>query len=105
MTELKKLQDHAKPLPFSEIRAVLEENCPDLDDWFCEIDEKPVASASLAQVHSAVLKDGTHVALKIQRPGIVEIIETDIGVLQSLVERIENVFPETRLYNPVGHGG
>jgi ubiquinone biosynthesis protein len=100
--ELKKLQDHAKPLPFSEIRLVLEENCPDLDDWFCEIDEKPVASASLAQVHSAVLKDGTRVALKIQRPGIVEIIETDIGVLQSLVERIENVFPETRLYNPVG---
>ncbi|MFA5348327.1 MAG: AarF/ABC1/UbiB kinase family protein [Methanoregula sp.] len=102
IAELKKLQDHAKPLPFSEIRAVLEENCHDLDDWFCEIDEKPVASASLAQVHSAVLKDGTRVALKVQRPGIVEIIETDIGVLQSLVERIETVFPETRLYNPVG---
>ena len=100
--ELKKLQDHASPLPFSEIRAVLEENCPDLDDWFCEIDEIPVASASLAQVHSARLKDGTRVALKIQRPGIVEIIETDIGVLHSLVERIEVVFPETRLYNPVG---
>jgi ubiquinone biosynthesis protein len=100
--ELKKLQDHAKPLPFSEIRAVLEQNCSNLDDWFCEIDEKPVASASLAQVHFAVLKDGTRVALKIQRPGIAEIIETDIGVLQSLVERIETVFPETRLYNPVG---
>jgi len=100
--ELKKLQDHANPLPFSEIRAVLEENCPDLDEWFCEIDEIPVASASLAQVHAAVLKNGTRVALKIQRPGIVEIIETDIGVLQSLVERIETVFPETRLYNPVG---
>ena len=34
--ELKKLQDHAKPLPFSEVREVIEENCPDLDDWFCE---------------------------------------------------------------------
>ena len=102
IAELKKLQDHAKPLPFSEIRAVLEQNCADLDDWFCEIDEKPVASASLAQVHYAVLKDGTRVALKVQRPGIAEIIETDIGVLQSLVERIETVFPETRLYNPVG---
>lgn len=102
ITELKKLQDHAKPLPFSEIRAVLEQNCADLDDWFCEIDEKPVASASLAQVHFAVLKDGTKVALKVQRPGIAEIIETDLVVLQSLVERIETVFPETRLYNPVG---
>jgi ubiquinone biosynthesis protein len=102
ITELKKLQDHAKPLPFSEIRVVLEQCCPDLDDWFCEIDEVPVASASLAQVHAAKLKDGTKVALKIQRPGIAEIIETDIGILHSLVERIETVFPETRLYNPVG---
>ncbi len=100
--ELKKLQDHAKPLPFSEVRAVLEQNCPRCDEWFWKIDENPVASASIAQVHSAILKDGTRVALKIQRPGIGEIIETDIGVLQSLAERIETVFPETRIYNPVG---
>jgi ubiquinone biosynthesis protein len=100
--QLKKLQDHAKPLPFSEVRVVLEQNFPDFDEFFCEIDETPVASASIAQVHSAVLKDGTRVALKIQRPGIGEIIETDIGILQSMAERVETVFPETRLYNPVG---
>jgi ubiquinone biosynthesis protein len=100
--ELKKLQDHAKPLPFSEVRAVIEQNCPNIDEWFCGIDETPVASASIAQVHSAVLKDGTRVALKVQRPGIGEIIETDIGILRSMAERIETVFPETRLYNPVG---
>jgi len=100
--QLKKLQDHAKPLPFSEVRAVIEQNCPDIDEWFCGIDETPVASASIAQVHSAVLKDGTRVALKVQRPGIGEIIETDIGILQSMAERVETVFPETRLYNPVG---
>jgi len=100
--ELKKLQDHAKPLPFSEVRAVLEQNCPNLDDWFSEIDEIPVASASIAQVHCAILKDGTKVALKVQRPGIPEIIETDIGILQSMAERIEIVFPEVRVYNPVG---
>ncbi len=102
IAQLKKLQDHAKPLPFSEVRAVLEENCPNLEDWFCEIDEIPVASASIAQVHRAVLKDGTTVALKVQRPGIPEIIETDIGILQSMAERIEIVFPETRIYNPSG---
>jgi len=102
IVQLKKLQDHAKPLPFSEVRAVLEENCPNLEDWFCEIDEIPVASASIAQVHRAVLKDGTTVALKVQRPGIPEIIETDIGILQSMAERIEIVFPETRIYNPSG---
>lgn len=100
--QLKKLQDHAKPLPFSEVRRVLEETCPNLDDWFCEIDEIPVASASIAQVHSAVLRDGTRVALKVQRPGISEIIETDIQILQSMAERIETVFPEVRVYNPVG---
>jgi ubiquinone biosynthesis protein len=100
--QLKKLQDHAKPLPFSEIRAVLEQNCPNVDEFFCGIDETPVASASIAQVHSAVLKDGTRIALKVQRPNIGEIIETDISILQSMAERIETVFPETRLYNPVG---
>jgi len=67
--QLKKLQDHAKPLPFSDVIKVIEENCPSIDDWFCEIDEIPIASASIAQVHYAVLRDGTRVALKVQRPG------------------------------------
>ena len=67
-----------------------------------KVDEMPVASASIAQVHSAILKDGTRVALKVQRPGIGEIIETDLSILRSLAERVETVFPETRVYNPVG---
>ena len=100
--ELKKLQDHAKPVPFSEIRAILDENCPDFDLWFSEIDETPVASASIAQVHRAYLTDGTPVAIKIQRPGIGEIIDTDISILQSMAQRMEVVFPESRLYNPTG---
>ena len=66
------------------------------------IDETPVASASIAQVHRAFLTDGTPVAIKVQRPGIGEIIETDISILQSMAERMEVVFPETRLYNPTG---
>jgi ubiquinone biosynthesis protein len=100
--QLKKLQDHAKPIPFSDVRSVLEENCPDIDLWFREIEETPVASASIGQVHRAYLTDGTPVAVKVQRPGIGEIIETDVGILQSMAERIEIVFPETRLYNPTG---
>jgi ubiquinone biosynthesis protein len=100
--ELKKLQDHAKPIPFSEVREMLAQNCPDIDLWFSEIEETPVASASIGQVHRALLTDGTPVAIKVQRPGIGEIIETDIGILQSMAERIETVFPETRLYNPTG---
>ena len=100
--ELKKLQDHAKPVPFSEIRAILDENCPDIDLWFSSIEEIPVASASIAQVHRAFLTDGTPVAIKVQRPGIGEIIETDLTILQSMADRMEVVFPETRLYNPTG---
>ncbi len=100
--ELKRLQDHAKPVPFPEIRALLVENCPDIDLWFSSIEETPVASASIAQVHRAYLTDGTPVAIKVQRPGIGEIIETDISILQSLAERMEVVFPESRLYNPTG---
>ncbi|MGA2122596.1 MAG: AarF/ABC1/UbiB kinase family protein [Methanoregula sp.] len=100
--QLKKLQDHAKPISFSEVIAVIEKNCPHWEDCFCDIDETPVASASIGQVHSAYLKDGTKVALKIQRPGIPELIETDILILQSMAERIEMVLPETRVYNPTG---
>lgn len=100
--QLKKLQDHAKPIPFSQVMEVIRETCPRCEDWFDEIDETPVASASIGQVHRAVMRDGTVVAIKIQRPGIGEVIETDIGILQSMAERIETVFPETRLYNPTG---
>jgi ubiquinone biosynthesis protein len=100
--ELKKLQDHANPIPFSEVRAMLEQNCPDFDLWFSSIDEIPVASASIAQVHRAFLTDGTPVAIKVQRPGIGETIETDLSILLSMAERMEVVLPETRVYNPTG---
>ncbi|MCX6682342.1 MAG: AarF/ABC1/UbiB kinase family protein, partial [Methanoregula sp.] len=100
--ELKKLQDHAKPLPFADVRAVIQQSCVTIDDWFSEIDEAPLASASIGQVHGAVLKDGTRVALKIQRPGIPDIIETDLAILGSMADRIDAVFPDVRVYNPIG---
>jgi ubiquinone biosynthesis protein len=100
--ELKKLQDHARPLPYSEVLAVIHQTCPNLEDWFSEIDEEPLASASIGQVHRAVLKDGTEVVLKIQRPGIPDLIENDLGILKSMAERIEAMYPESRIYNPTG---
>ena len=102
IAELKKLQDHVTPVPFDEVRPLIEASCPHPEDWFLTIDETPVASASIAQVHSAILRDGTRVALKIQRPGIGDIIETDLAVLQSIAERVEQAFPEARVYNPTG---
>lgn len=102
INELKKLQDHVKPVPYAEILPVIEECCPQYGEMFQTIDETPVASASIAQVHSAVLRDGTRVALKIQRPGIRDLIETDLRILQSMAERVEQVFPDAELYNPTG---
>ena len=49
-----------------------------------------------------MLKDGAVVAVKVQRPGIGEIIESDLQILQSMAERVETVFPEIRIYNPAG---
>jgi len=102
VAELKKLQDHVKPVPFEEVLPVIAECCPQYRSRFRTIGETPVASASIAQVHRAVLSDGTPVALKIQRPGIEDLIETDISILASMADRVVRAFPETRLYDPAG---
>ncbi|HZD43146.1 MAG TPA: AarF/ABC1/UbiB kinase family protein [Methanomicrobiales archaeon] len=100
--QLKLLQDRLPPIPFSVLRPTVAEYCRNFDECFLRVDEIPLAAASLAQVHRAVLKDGTEVVLKIQRPGIRDLIETDISILRSLARRVERLFPEWRVYNPTG---
>ncbi|MDD1679921.1 MAG: AarF/UbiB family protein [Methanomicrobiales archaeon] len=100
--ELKKLQDQVPPVPFSKLRPKIQDRCEVFEECFQNIDEKPLAAASLAQVHRARLKDGTEVVLKIKRPEIDALIETDIVILRSLAERIEKTFPESKVYNPIG---
>lgn len=80
--ELRKLRSEVAALPFSEMRPVLETslNRP-LAEVFASFDEKPVASASLAQVYFAKLHDGREVAVKIQRPGLRRIVESDLALL------------------------
>jgi aarF domain-containing kinase len=86
------LQDEVPPESFENIRRVIErEFGKPLDAVFSEFDEQPVASASLAQVHRAVLKDGRVAAVKVQYPGIEHIVDIDlanmsffIGVLNKL---------------------
>ncbi|MFY1644383.1 ABC1 kinase family protein, partial [Methanoculleus bourgensis] len=97
--ELQKLQDQVAPLPFEEIRPVIQRYCPNLEECFDIIEEEPVAAASLSQVHRAVMRDGRIIALKVQRPGIVNLIETDILILQSLARRVESLSPALRVYN------
>jgi ubiquinone biosynthesis protein len=61
-----------------------------------------VGSASLSIVYRGELKNGTKVAIKVQRPNIAEVIETDLVILQSMAKRVEAVFPDLRVYNPSG---
>ena len=77
--------DQTTPLPYSYIEDILNNELAKkgkkLEDIFISIDKTPLASASIAQVHSAVLKNGDHVVLKVQKPNVDTIIETDLGLL------------------------
>ncbi len=80
--ELRKLRSSVAPLPFDAMRPVLEESLGrPLPEVFAEFDETPAASASLAQVYFAKLHDGREVAVKIQRPGLRRVVETDLALL------------------------
>ncbi len=106
IVELKKLQDRVPPVPFADIKVVIEADLSgsifDLVEW---IDETPLASASIGQVHRARIKldDGSlkDVVLKIQRPNIKPTIERDLELLHLLASAVERAIPESRIYNPV----
>ena len=79
--ELSQLVDAVPPVPFAEIEAVI---LADLGgDIFTTIDPAPLAAASIAQTHRALLKTGREVVVKVRRPGIVEQVELDLSVLRS----------------------
>jgi len=100
--QLHKLQDHVAPVPFSQVKPIFEEYCGCTEDVFSHIDEEPIGSASIALVYRGELRDGTKVALKVQRPNIAETIEKDLVILKALAKRVEVVFPDLRVYNPSG---
>ena len=90
ITELEKMQDHAPPVPYPEIRRVIQDEFGKKpEEVFSKIDHQPIATASLAQVHRAWLKNGTLVALKVQRPNVERIIRAEIEVLMFLAHWME----------------
>ncbi len=94
-SELRKLQANCPRVPFKDIQKRLREEFGDrLDVLFLSIDEEPIAAASIAQVHGAVLVDGTPVVLKIARPGVEETIESDMDILMELARLTEKYFSE-----------
>ncbi len=99
--ELSKLQDRVTPLPYTVIKHSVERELgASVEELFSSFSSEPLASASIGQVHEAVLKDGTRVVVKVQRPGIDLLIKTDISVLTSLAAALERYFPETQVLAP-----
>jgi predicted unusual protein kinase regulating ubiquinone biosynthesis (AarF/ABC1/UbiB family) len=81
--ELSKLVDDAPPVPFQQIRTRIDEELG--PDVFASIDAEPLASASIAQVHAALLGDGRQVVVKVRRPGVLKQVTVDLDVLRTTV--------------------
>ena len=93
--ELEKLQDRVPAFSSQQAMAIMEQSLGrTVSDVFAEFDATPLASASIAQVHSAQLKNGLDVVIKVVRPGIDAVIEKDIKLLQSLARLIERFHPD-----------
>ena len=99
--ELAKLQDQVPPFPSIQAVAVLEAAYQKpLREVFKSFDESPIASASVAQVHFAVLPDGREIAVKILRPGITNVISHDVALLKVAADLIEWLWSEGRRLKP-----
>jgi ubiquinone biosynthesis protein len=86
--ELGKLVDEVPPVPFDEIRKVIAAELP--AGAFVRIDPEPLATASIAQIHAALLGSGREVIVKVRRPGIERQIDLDLALLRSTAELLES---------------
>ena len=101
--ELCRLTDSVSPFPFEQAKEIIEQDLgAPLEALFLEFDPVPVAAASIAQVHRAVLLDGSEVMVKVQRPHIDRIIDRDISILQGIAELMDAYVPEIAVHNPKG---
>jgi ubiquinone biosynthesis protein len=99
--ELRRLHNKVETLPYDVIKSRLTEDLGQLKiAKFKSIDPQPLAAGSIAQVHSAILHDGTKVVVKIQRPGIKQLIETDLDLMLTIAELMERYIPESRFLRP-----
>ncbi|XP_038876409.1 aarF domain-containing protein kinase 1 isoform X6 [Benincasa hispida] len=99
---LSSLQDQsstpqAVPCPFKDIKGVLINNLgSDISAMFLSLDEQPIAAASIAQVHRAILKSNQEVAIKVQYPGLMQHVKIDTTVMSFLSRTISWLFPDYR---------
>src|SRR5207247_10617834 len=85
--ELGKLVDEVPPFPFEQVERIVREDIG--EGALARLDPEPLAAASIAQIHTALLGDGREVVLKVRRPGVVDQVDTDLGVIRSAVDFLE----------------
>ncbi|RPI84088.1 MAG: AarF/ABC1/UbiB kinase family protein, partial [Planctomycetaceae bacterium] len=101
--ELEKLQERVPPFPVEHAVQILEGELGErVEKIFAQFDRTPLAAGSLGQVHRAVRRDGTVVAVKIRRPGAVRDVERDLALMLELAQLIEAHVPEAEAFDPVG---
>lgn len=99
--ELAKLQDRVPPFPADVAVAVIEKQLHrPIGELFARFEREPVASASVAQVHYAELHNGRRVAVKVLRPDILPVIESDLALLRILAVWVEKLFADGRRLRP-----
>ena len=100
--ELEKLQDSVPPFSFNEVKSIIEKEFgKSIEHLFLHFEKKPIASASISQVHKAVLKTGERVAVKVQRPNVKSIMETDIEIMFYFAKLLESHVENMRRFKPV----
>ncbi len=100
--EFQKVLDKVRPFDFSLVEEIIDEELGENASRLEKVEAVPLASASVAQVHSAELSDGTKVVIKVQRPGIEKIIRTDMAIMRFIASVAERFIKDAELMNPVG---
>lgn len=100
--EFRKCLDRVRPFEFEQVRAIIAaELGPEGERHIGSIEPRPLASASIAQVHVAELSDGTEVVIKVQRPGIERRVNADMAIMRAVARIVALVSKSARLANPV----
>lgn len=95
--EMKKLRDKVKSVPLSDVKESIEKSLgKSINEVFMEIDENPIGTASIGVVYRGKLLDGSEVVLKVKRPDIEKMIETDFSILRFLTSQAEKVSEEVK---------
>ncbi len=99
--ELARLQDQVPPFPDTQARQIIESSLGcGIEEVFADFEATPFASASIAQVHGATLKDGRRVVVKVLRPGILPVIQRDISLLYIIANKIERYWAAGKQLRP-----